>query len=173
MFKLKGRVDTSIMIKDTTGLAQLLWEIESPVYCRGGYIENTDYIEFTQIQDWTLGYWIEPRCELMGLCLGERELKKLLRFLEFSPLEDVVKQIIGRKNIKCNILDFKTQIIKDPDTDADVLLVDVLVKERDFEKVLELWKKISTEIRNEIDKRFGEKSEDFQRRLLIRVQPAK
>jgi len=175
MFRLRHKPAIISEIEtDMMDPVQLLDIAESLAHLGYVPVENTDYIELTQIQDWTLRYWLrQPRYELMGLCLGEKEIKKLSRILEFLPIEIVIEQFMEKNKMKFNIACLRTQIVKDPDTDDDTLLVEVFVKESDFEKILDLWKEISTEIRNEIDRKFKEKSMNYQRKLLIRVQPAR
>jgi len=59
-------------------------------------------------------------------------------------------------------------MIKDLESQEDMLQVNIFVEESDPKKTIEIWKKISTEIRNEIGKKFGE---EYQERIFIRVLP--
>ncbi|MBO8183119.1 MAG: hypothetical protein H0Z28_10065 [Archaeoglobus sp.] len=147
---------------------------ESTLSQKVPYIESTDYIE-TSPPDWTLEYWVRPRLShnIWGTYLNERILRKLSKMIEFYPLEEIVKEVGERIRTKYNLLKLKTQTREDPDTHADLLVVDITIGESDLKRAIELWKRISEEIRKEIDEKFKERSKEYQRKLLITVQPTR
>ena len=135
-------------------------------------VVSTDYIE-VQPPDWSLEYWTKPRSpyEILSLHLTDKDVEKLIKILKFAPLEGVVRDFLEKIVPKYGISNIKASIKEDPDDLSDVLFVEVFVKENDPKKIIKLWKKISTEIRNKIDKKFGEKSKEYQRKLIIAVRP--
>jgi len=136
------------------------------------YIESTCYVKTTSLPDWTLEYWVRPQLapELWSVRLSEEDIKKLQKMLNFLPLEDLVTGVVEKIKDKYGLCGLKTWIGEDPDAHGDLLIVEISVR-ANRKKAIELWKKISTIIRNEVDEKLGERSEEYQRKLLIRVVP--
>ncbi len=114
------------------------------------------------IDDWTLDYW-----------LGHTNLytpisEKELRTFRFALLEDMIMKTVDRIKKEFKIANFNCKMTKDIESQEDMLQVNIFIEESDPKKAIEIWKKVSTEIRNEVCKKFGD---EFQERIFIRVLP--
>lgn len=124
--------------------------------------------------DWSLQYWTKPKSlyEVLGYCLSFEDINKLLKTIRFSSVEKLIEDAIEKIRESFGIKCMKSKIIEDPEDQEEMLLVEVFVDESDPKQVIELWKEISTRIRDEIDKEFGNKSKEFQLKLWISVKPS-
>ena len=123
--------------------------------------------------DWSLEYWTNPRTyyEILNYCLSVEDLRKLLKFARFSPLEMFVEEVVNEIKDQFKIKRISSEILQDVEDQEELLLVEIFVDEKDEKRVIELWKKISTTIRNEINRKFGDKGDEYQLKLLISVKP--
>ncbi len=137
---------------------------------------DTDTLRL-DFQDWTLSYWT-ARFKPYGVFSRHFIFEELIKIQKgelikapFSQLKTLVNDVLRgiREDLRIKHIDF--DVISDPEDQEESLLVEIYVDEKDTKQVIELWKKISTEIRNEVEKRLGDKSKDYQMRLQISVRP--
>jgi len=135
---------------------------------------NTDNIGACYL-DWSLEYWTRPKSpyEVLSYCLNLEDIKKIIKIVRFFQVEAFIRGLLCSLEEAYDIKCVKSEVVEDHEDQEEMLLVQVFVDKKDPKQIIELWKEISTKIRSEIDREFGEKSRDIQLRLWISVKPIK
>ncbi|RLI75198.1 hypothetical protein DRP05_15200 [Archaeoglobales archaeon] len=148
-------------------------------------IEELEPITKRFEKDWMLNYWrrfITPHLtgewiyfrtiDTSLLSSAPRLIREIIRLWKFAPLENVVKEV-GGKILAGYKYELDIEILDDPDDFSEIMVVRANIDEEDYDKIFDLWKKLSNDIRSKIEKRFGKESSYYQKLLSISVRPLK